>query len=1291
MSKFTTSIQGKFSEKTGIPEGLFKFKGIIFVPSDFPTLAEVQIGWFYIIGANVTDNDPTKTNTGQIFLAGDEIVWNGTNWTLLGATTLWGDDLIDLLPINPRNINIPAGQIYKINNENIFTRNNPELNTFDKSVFGSINEINAYQNKIDKDIAYFLNSPATQTLTTTGAGDLATKIGTLVDGDILEIQVDASYSQITIPSGKRFAIRVKKGFHVQLNTAQAITLNNGAANIFLNGFIFDSNPGGDANNRGSAVCYQHQAQVQDITFHNCTFRNNADSAVLLSYHQSTGGDTYYTANLLSEFSDRMAFTDCHFFSAANDPNEGGAITARGINFFYIKDCSYNGRDLARQIHLQNCIDSFIVNTEVQRGGGGGNGEGIKIDKIGSPTYRNSAFVKNCIVKDCIEGFDIDDSADVVIIDSIAHGCSAEGISVDDTGRATIINCITFNNADGIRQETGGIIELKGCNSFNNTNLDYRMDGGYVPDASNISDPDQTFFNWVNFPIIQKEPTGFTEPENIIITYDSSARTITLTGTVNGYYHGKRITALTTGWVSPVHSAVNGKYWLAYNDSGFQWVADGSQKLYDLLIAFANYGISDKWGQRECHGLQPWQSHEEDHDTIGTYRTSGGTLGAYVLNSTTVADRQPSISAAGIKDEDLPTTNPALTASGNYTQFYLSSTDTANFNKIATDIVPLSGNQPYWNQFTGGIWQQTLMSNNYYMSIWLVAIPTSIDSGSQSYRFLWVQGQNESLTQLEQQGLDPNDVNLGELTTLTPEFVFLTQVIIRYQAANWTFSEVRTIQGTKFSQTSSPQGNFLSVVTSDASLTGLGTVSSPLSVVGGSEDLWHRDTSGTPFLRPENIGDDVDLGTGNLSASNVISKALLLTPQLTPPATSDGTIYYNNILSSIHFMNFRIQGRNVQMVSLGPSRYGLTDGVNALDIQAPLTITASCTLDQDLSSINPAGSSWKKISLTDITPTNGLAVNLSTPSLTNATGIGIDIYNKFIYLNNAGTALSSAADIELMIDADNDSAISEFRIKKDDVSYGGGGTLLFKLTEAGVLTIPSLNTANGLLKTDGSGNFSNSTTLLTEPGANQFILTKGTSSLDIQDDLLVTATCTLDQNLISSGNPDWNTLFLTNTTPALGLAVSLAIPVATYETGIGVNLGNKLIYNNPGGMGIYSSHEIMLMLDSNNTSSNAALRIRKDSYSYTGGTELFTFLETGRVGINEVNPAAMLHIDQSSTTAAIPVLTLDQADTSEPVLNFIAQDKGAVPTSTVDSIRSIRVIHNGVNIGVLAIHANQGPA
>lgn len=61
------------------------YKGAIAVNTDFPLIADVKNGWFYTISANVTDNAGVLyTNTGQSFTAGQEIAWNGVDWTLCG-------------------------------------------------------------------------------------------------------------------------------------------------------------------------------------------------------------------------------------------------------------------------------------------------------------------------------------------------------------------------------------------------------------------------------------------------------------------------------------------------------------------------------------------------------------------------------------------------------------------------------------------------------------------------------------------------------------------------------------------------------------------------------------------------------------------------------------------------------------------------------------------------------------------------------------------------------------------------------------------------------------------------------------------------------------------------------------------------------------------------------------------------------------------------------------------------------------------------------------------------------
>lgn len=96
-----------------IPSSL-PFHGTILIPSDFPTLADVMLGWTYFIGADVTDDDPTKTNTGQSFTTGQQIAWNGTGWS---DVTPASPGLPAVLAIDNTNSDIPiiGTRIFKVN------------------------------------------------------------------------------------------------------------------------------------------------------------------------------------------------------------------------------------------------------------------------------------------------------------------------------------------------------------------------------------------------------------------------------------------------------------------------------------------------------------------------------------------------------------------------------------------------------------------------------------------------------------------------------------------------------------------------------------------------------------------------------------------------------------------------------------------------------------------------------------------------------------------------------------------------------------------------------------------------------------------------------------------------------------------------------------------------------------------------------------------------------------------------------------------------------------------------
>lgn len=72
------------SWNTFAPQYPFNIRGTITAATDFPLLALVKTGHVYRCLAGVTDNaGVTYTNTGQVFLTGDIIVWNAGAWYII--------------------------------------------------------------------------------------------------------------------------------------------------------------------------------------------------------------------------------------------------------------------------------------------------------------------------------------------------------------------------------------------------------------------------------------------------------------------------------------------------------------------------------------------------------------------------------------------------------------------------------------------------------------------------------------------------------------------------------------------------------------------------------------------------------------------------------------------------------------------------------------------------------------------------------------------------------------------------------------------------------------------------------------------------------------------------------------------------------------------------------------------------------------------------------------------------------------------------------------------------------
>ena len=329
-------------------------------------------------------------------------------------------------------------------------------------------------------------------------------------------------------------------------------------------------------------------------------------------------------------------------------------------------------------------------------------------------------------------------------------------------------------------------------------------------------------------------TGFSNPLDCIVTYNPADRNITLTGDVSAFWQGRPmidlVPSFVSGWTSAAHSDADGSYFLYFNGTSFVWDTV-AWDFKQLMIAMA-YRDGSNFCLRECHGLQDWQSHEANHNNIGTVLRSGADLepNSYTALSTTATNRRPKITSALVYDEDLPSLLAALntadvTASG-YTRMFMSGAATANIEVGQADIIEYATRFQY-NLFTGGVWTKATAANNDYAKIFLMAIPTTADADCAKRRFVWIMPQQVG-TLAVVDALTPNNINLGQIAGALAEYVFVQEFVIQATATSWQIVKNAKLTGNKRFQ-SSTTGNYLSAVATNTTLTGNGTPSSPLGI------------------------------------------------------------------------------------------------------------------------------------------------------------------------------------------------------------------------------------------------------------------------------------------------------------------------------------------------------------------------------------------------------------------------------------------------------------------------------
>lgn len=277
------------------------------------------------------------------------------------------------------------------------------------------------------------------------------------------------------------------------------------------------------------------------------------------------------------------------------------------------------------------------------------------------------------------------------------------------------------------------------------------------------------------PLDTKEPTGFIDPSAVTVSYDSTERKITLTGTLSYYWRGTKVT-LTSPWTSSAHNSGDGSFYLSSSDGvNFTW-SNSLWALSAIQVAFVIVAQSGavKLGIRECHGLMPWNTHETLHYTVGSYLKSGGRLdgNTYTENTASDAGTTPGLLEAVIADEDLDSTIAAWTQ-GTYTTMRIGASGVATFDTSASFPFRSSGSYILVNTTSTGAEAATVQ--NRYVNVYTIMLPVTSDAGSQAYRVLWLQPQAAYTSLAAAQAEDPRSLALGTLSSLSPEFTITSRI------------------------------------------------------------------------------------------------------------------------------------------------------------------------------------------------------------------------------------------------------------------------------------------------------------------------------------------------------------------------------------------------------------------------------------------------------------------------------------------------------------------------------------
>lgn len=286
----------------------------------------------------------------------------------------------------------------------------------------------------------------------------------------------------------------------------------------------------------------------------------------------------------------------------------------------------------------------------------------------------------------------------------------------------------------------------------------------------------------NFQVMH-DPTGFEVRDTTTMSFDDGTRTFTIEATSSSYDYYRDGFKVTKTSDSVVIDDIEG-IWFIYFDETDTLVT--SQTPWDftngkVFVAVIYWDATNNTATigDERHGLMPWQVHRYLHNTAGSQYISGfspeltvdgnGSLDAHC--------EMQSISAGVFYDEDLQHSNSIQTT---YEKWYKEGAN-ADWRWTTADsaLVDMGTTYPYYNEFTGGVWQRTEVPNTKFFMMHIFAT----NRFSTNNKVIVVMGENYYDNKGAAQDAAPTEI-LGLTTGVlpTPEFLEIGTVIIQVSTA-----------------------------------------------------------------------------------------------------------------------------------------------------------------------------------------------------------------------------------------------------------------------------------------------------------------------------------------------------------------------------------------------------------------------------------------------------------------------------------------------------------------------------